>query len=196
VTAVEGVRRDLAARDADQVCALTRLVEACNYLAERIQADRVERAALVDAVARLMVGTAPYSGLPRGETIIGGSVNPSSSPNGSQSVGGESRDGDQTLAETVQEPGDMCGSQTPSQGPVEVRCRFGEEWVDGFEIHDVFETSGTLRYRLRRRSDDYILPKLFDENDVRPYTQRGVAWPMANGKAKPSTRRTSPKTAT
>jgi hypothetical protein len=51
---------------------------------------------------------------------------------------------------------------------VEVRCRFSDNrWVSGFEICDVFDQEGTLRYRLRRQSDGYILPTLFDDSSVR-----------------------------
>ena len=51
---------------------------------------------------------------------------------------------------------------------VEVRCRFADNhWVGGFEVCDVFNDGGVLRYRLRRRSDGYLLPTLFDEASVR-----------------------------
>ncbi|HZR15602.1 MAG TPA: hypothetical protein VFC33_20380 [Acidimicrobiia bacterium] len=51
---------------------------------------------------------------------------------------------------------------------VEVRCRFAEGgWVSGFEVSDVISDAGTLRYRLRRRCDGYVLPTLFDEASIR-----------------------------
>jgi hypothetical protein len=51
---------------------------------------------------------------------------------------------------------------------VEVRCRFADNhWVGGFEVCDVFNDGGVLRDRLRRRSDGYLLPTLFDEASVR-----------------------------
>jgi hypothetical protein len=50
---------------------------------------------------------------------------------------------------------------------VEVRCRFGDRWVGGFEIADVVLSEDAVRYRLRRCSDGSILPKLFDPDDVR-----------------------------
>jgi hypothetical protein len=56
---------------------------------------------------------------------------------------------------------------------VEVRCRFADNhWVSGFEVCDVFNDTGKLRYRLRRRSDGYILPTLFDEGAIR----EAVSW--------------------
>lgn len=51
---------------------------------------------------------------------------------------------------------------------VEVRCRFADNhWVGGFEVCDVSNDGAALRYRLRRRSDGYLLPTLFDEASVR-----------------------------
>jgi hypothetical protein len=47
---------------------------------------------------------------------------------------------------------------------VEVCSRFRRVWVKGFEVVDV-ERDG---YRLRRKSDHWVLPTLFDAADVRP----------------------------
>ena len=61
------VRVDLA-READVAGAIERLAEVCERLVERIDADRDERRALADAIARLVPPR------PRGSAIIGGSV--------------------------------------------------------------------------------------------------------------------------
>ena len=50
---------------------------------------------------------------------------------------------------------------------VEVRCRFGDRWVDGFEVADVIDDGDAFRYRLRRKSDGTVLPTLFDARNVR-----------------------------
>jgi hypothetical protein len=50
---------------------------------------------------------------------------------------------------------------------VEVRGRFGDRWVDGFEICEVMETPEGHRYRLRRRRDGVVLPELFDATSIR-----------------------------
>jgi hypothetical protein len=50
---------------------------------------------------------------------------------------------------------------------VEVRCRFGERWVDGFEIFEVLHKETGIRYRLRRRIDGVVLPELFGAGDIR-----------------------------
>ena len=49
----------------------------------------------------------------------------------------------------------------------EVRCRFGDRWVDGFEICEVLHDEFGIRYRLRRLVDDVVLPDLFDAADIR-----------------------------
>jgi hypothetical protein len=46
---------------------------------------------------------------------------------------------------------------------VEVRSKFRHDWVHGFEIADA-EVDG---YRLRRLSDDAVLPVVFADDDVR-----------------------------
>ena len=50
---------------------------------------------------------------------------------------------------------------------VEVRGRFGDRWVDGFEICEVLETPEGPRYRLRRHRDGVVLPELFDATSIR-----------------------------
>ena len=47
---------------------------------------------------------------------------------------------------------------------VEVRSRFRRDWVRGFEV-EAFEGPG---YRLRRLSDDAVLPVTFAGDDLRP----------------------------
>ncbi len=58
----------------------------------------------------------------------------------------------------------------PLRDGVEVRCRFGDRWVTGFEVCEVIRFDDEIRYRLRRRSDGSVLPTLFDEKDLRFFT--------------------------
>jgi len=60
--------------------------------------------------------------------------------------------------------------QVPPRDGVEVRCRFGDRWVTGFEVCEVIRFDDETRYRLRRRSDGSVLPTLFDEKDLRFFT--------------------------
>ena len=64
---------------------------------------------------------------------------------------------------------------------VEVRCRFGDRWVDGFEVAEVVDDGRSFRYRLRRRSDGAVLPTLFEARNVRradelPLAERPRRW--------------------
>jgi hypothetical protein len=60
---------------------------------------------------------------------------------------------------------------------VEVRRRFDDHWARGFEIDEIVtESSAPLRYRIRRRSDDSLLPVLFAADDVREERRRRSMW--------------------
>ena len=59
---------------------------------------------------------------------------------------------------------------------VEVRSRFDAHWARGFEIAEVVEQSGDARYRVRRRSDNSMLPVLFTDDDLREEKRRELWW--------------------
>jgi hypothetical protein len=59
---------------------------------------------------------------------------------------------------------------------VEVRSRFEDRWSRGFEIAEIVADEDGARYRVRRRSDNSILPVLFDEADLREERRRGLWW--------------------
>jgi hypothetical protein len=59
---------------------------------------------------------------------------------------------------------------------VEVRSRFEAVWSRGFEVAEQVHEGAASRYKLRRRSDDSILPVLFDEADLREERRRGTWW--------------------
>ena len=64
----------------------------------------------------------------------------------------------------------------PDMGPgtrVEVRSRFDDSWVRGFEIAEVVDGP---HFRLRRLSDGAVLPTDFREDDVRPEKRHGMWW--------------------
>jgi hypothetical protein len=62
---------------------------------------------------------------------------------------------------------------------VEVRSRFHDRWIAGFNIAEAVDSPGRCRYRLTRKSDGIPLPILFDACDVRPasssYERRNTA---------------------
>jgi hypothetical protein len=55
----------------------------------------------------------------------------------------------------------------PAGTPVEVQNRFTASWSRGFEVAEVVRDAVHPLYRLRRVSDRFILPDLFDQEAVR-----------------------------
>jgi hypothetical protein len=49
-----------------------------------------------------------------------------------------------------------------------VWCRYQNRWVAGFEIVDTLREGNECRFRIRRNSDGYVLPRTFAAADVRP----------------------------
>jgi hypothetical protein len=123
----------------------------CDHVVEYIEADRVERRMMIDALTHLVHALgeaipAPTTPAANGERLIGGSFTAGPEPDAQPDV-----DIDLTEPETA----------------VEVKCRFGDRWVDGFEICEAVSEGDDLRYRLRRRIDGVVLPELFDAADIR-----------------------------
>jgi hypothetical protein len=121
----------------------------CDHVIEYIEADRAERRLMIEALTRLARSLGDAVAAPsasNSERVIGGSI-----PAGPDMI-------DIREDPPVVELGDR---------PVEVRCRFGDRWVDGFEICDIVNDSDGVRYRLRRRIDGVVLPELFDAADIR-----------------------------
>ena len=58
---------------------------------------------------------------------------------------------------------------------VEVRSRFQREWSRGFEIIEVVD-GDAIRYRVKRRHDDAVLPTLFAADEVRGEHRRRETW--------------------
>jgi hypothetical protein len=59
---------------------------------------------------------------------------------------------------------------------VEVRSRFDAHWARGFEVAEVVEHGRDARYRVRRRSDNTMLPVLFTDDDLREEKKRELWW--------------------
>jgi hypothetical protein len=104
-------------------------------------ADREERRAMIDVLAALVtrIGDVPALAPPR-EKVLGGSMN--------------------AAPEAVIDLREFDLSRP-------VRCRFGDHWLDGFEVAEKVEDDSGVRYRLRRRTDGALLPQLFAADDIR-----------------------------
>ncbi|MGH9016348.1 MAG: hypothetical protein ACRDY1_01250 [Acidimicrobiales bacterium] len=56
--------------------------------------------------------------------------------------------------------------------PVDVRSRYVGAWSSGFEVAE--STQGG--YRIRRLSDDSVLPDVFTKEDVRAQRHKNTMW--------------------
>jgi hypothetical protein len=115
----------------------------CDRVIEFVEADRAERHHMIEALAHLTRSVpAPEPPAPNGngERVVGGSMVPGPDP-------------------TI--------DLRPPETAVEVRCRFGDRWVDGFEIFEVLHNDLGVHYRLRRRVDGVVLPELFGAAAIR-----------------------------
>ncbi len=157
---IDDVQVTFSERDTELARALRRVADACHVMAGRVEGERVERASLVDVVNRLSATlTASLAQLPAAATsprhhVIGGSIAP-------EVVLGD-HEGAIDAAESIDLTPDVLRHES-----VEVHCRFGDRWVGGFEVAEVVPGASGSVYRLRRRSDDSVLPTLFDERDIR-----------------------------
>ncbi|MGZ6969533.1 MAG: hypothetical protein ACXVKN_17550 [Acidimicrobiia bacterium] len=185
VSGIQRVRETVTARDSELGRVLTQVVETCEMLSERVQIDRIERAALVDAVSRLtavLAGAAAMSLAPAAavrETVIGGTVRPPAPPPSPPGVIPAGAEPIEALEPDARDEIDLVAEDRAPEPPapppvrpvrpdgVEVRCRFGDRWVTGFEVCEVIRLDDSTRYRLRRRSDGSVIPTLFDEKDLR-----------------------------
>lgn len=153
-TKIAAIHGDVIRRDEDLLAVLTGLADTGERMRARLEAERTERRAMLDAVIRLtdtlIASTARPAPVAPGPRVLGGSVLPGSGAN--------------------PRPTDALSPRGPSYGECEVRFRFGGRWIDGFEVEDVIEDSGRVRYRLRRRWDGCILPELFEAEDVRCFS--------------------------
>ena len=142
----------LAAHAADVSAALEHVASMYARLAERVEADRLERPALAEAIGQLgrQLG-APDPTRPR---VLGGTVFAAPREEAHEVRVGEERvDAPPAITFDI-------GSA--------VSCRFGDQWIDGVEIAEVLDDATPPSYRLRRRQDGYLLPPRFCARDLRP----------------------------
>ncbi|HEY5026349.1 MAG TPA: hypothetical protein VII76_15340 [Acidimicrobiales bacterium] len=66
----------------------------------------------------------------------------------------------------------MPDTQLPEGTPVDVRNRFVGSWSHGFEVAERAQGG----YRVRRLSDDSVLPDVFPSEDVRSERRKQGLW--------------------
>jgi hypothetical protein len=170
---------------ADAHAQLLRLFEVvtnmCDHVIEYVESDRAERRVMLETLTALgrtitegaaaltertasepvPVETVVVEPPERRERVIGGSMPPGPNPVIDLRPSGA------PAADVLPTAGSMATTVMMTEIAVEVRGRFGDRWVDGFEICEVIETPDGHRYRLRRRRDRVILPELFDATSIR-----------------------------
>ncbi len=131
-------------------------------------------------------------------TIIGGTIDPSRAPRQVETRAVETGEVEHVAvpepasdaidlttdhAEPQIEPAAETVIELPAEVPVapatraerplecEVHLRFGDRWIDGFQIEETIDTGPNIQFRLRRRVDGWVLPELFDESEVRVFMQ-------------------------
>ncbi len=144
------IRAELQAQRSAVGPAMESMASAFALMVERLEAERQERRALVEAVQALTRALASRD-VPR-PRVIGGSVFAARTESDEDDVVVI----DQAPAEA--EPRFALGDK--------VRCRFGDSWIEGLEVCDLVSTNGRLRYRLRRTVDHYELPATFTADEV------------------------------
>jgi hypothetical protein len=154
--ALRTLRDDVVSHDAEVVRVLELAVNVCDHVIECVEADRVERQAIVEALGALA-------------TAINGAPAPIVIPEARQPrlIGGRVLGGDANYRDIVHEPAPMIELGEAHDRSVEVKCRYEGRWVDGFEVCETIHTDAGERYRLRRRIDGTILPELFAAGDLR-----------------------------
>lgn len=169
------VGAELATRVTEFERTLERVEQTCDLAARTVHGNRLERAALLEAIERLgprgPATAQPHHG--DGLRVVGGCVDPHDSDpddperEAEKKAGHEAEDTGVTVRVPAAHPAGGSRHVVRLDG-VEVRCRFdGDHWVGGFEVSEVVRDGEGIRYRLRRRADGYELPRLFSSDDVR-----------------------------
>ncbi len=139
---------------ADVSTELVRVLEAvtsmCDRVIEFVEADRAERHLMIEVLTKLS----------RSVTTPEPTPAPAPAPNGNGN-------GERLVGGSMVPGPDPAIDLRERETAVEVRCRFGERWVDGFEIFEVLRNELGVRYRLRRRIDGVVLPEMFGAADIR-----------------------------
>jgi hypothetical protein len=158
LTALEHAMRDFSAREEQMLTVLRQVGQSYELLAEHITADKIERKTLIDALGGAVKAVSGAVPMPK---LIGGTIFGNGNGNGTiDDIQLEDEPAiDLTRAEHA--------VQQATMQAVEVRCRFGDRWVDGFEVADVLDEGDEFKYRLRRKSDGTVLPTWFDARNVR-----------------------------
>ena len=117
----------------------------------------------------------PSEAAPTVGTVIGGSIDPSRlTADAAVPTGLDDARSAPAIDLTHEVLADLpVAPATTDERPLrcEVHLQFGDQWIDGFQIEETVHDGRRTRFRLRRRVDGWVLPELFDESEVRVFTQ-------------------------
>ena len=183
----EGAAERELHRDAALAQALTHLASSINDLTSRLESDTNERALLADSVEWMMrelvlvtyapqvsgpsPSPAPKLTVSSVETLHGGTIDEAVTTSAELAVEmHELRIGDEIVisSESAIDLRELLEAEELVVGTrVEVRSRFQQAWIHGFEILEVIGDIHNRHYRLSRLSDRMALPVLFGHDDIR-----------------------------
>lgn len=197
---LSGLHQELARRDVELISALTRVAAVTDRLRLQTEHDRDDHRRLTRAIELLTMfiaspppvlgagrasGTPPRASTPTEQftevvpndagpvgTVIGGSIDPS------RLNADPDDDLDRPVGRAIDLTADLLADlpvapATRDERPLrcEVHLQFGDRWIDGFQIEETVHEGDRTQFRLRRRVDGWVLPELFDESEVRVFTQ-------------------------
>jgi hypothetical protein len=176
--AVENLRQSVNSNNTDLADAVRQVASMCALLAERVEAERVERRELIETIAALktLPLSAPAAGNGTGE-LTNGTAETSSPLRKHRVLGGSvfTTRTDPVPPGEVVEADVVIVDDPPSEDAPDapmlavgnlVRCRFGDQWIDDLEVCEIIDEWKPVRYRLMRTVDKYILPARFTRNDI------------------------------
>lgn len=173
-------------RDAALAQALTHLASSITNLTSRLESDANERMLLADSVEWMMrelvlmtyapqvIGPSPSTPkltVTSVETLHGGTIDEAVTASVDLNIEmHELRIGDEIVisSESAIDLRELLEAEELVVGTrVEVRSRFQQAWIHGFEILEVIGDIHNRHYRLSRLSDRMALPVLFGHDDIR-----------------------------
>lgn len=165
--AMEALRYSVTGSGTDVARSLGQVANMCAMIAEQIEAERLERRSFTEALALLARPPAPA--LEEPSRVIGGTVfaSPEISHDHEISIIEDYDDEEPADSGDLDNSGDPGDPEPDNEPAADMWCRHDNDWVGGVEIADVRSDNDTTQYWLRRRSDGYIFPRAFDENDLR-----------------------------
>ena len=184
--AVENLRQSVNANNTDLADAMKQVATMCALLAERVEAERLERRELIETLVALKtMPVAEISSNGNGTAELANGTGDTSNGSADAAIGLRKHrvlGGSVFTERTDTTPADAVEADVviiddpPAAEPAAdipklvvgnvVRCRFGDQWIDDLEVCEIVDDWKPVRYRLRRTVDNYVLPARFTRGDI------------------------------